>query len=157
MPKDAGGSADDADHVVLRWSDAASAVWREQFAQIVDAGSLEAVLMSTWEIPTDTKVRLIGREYSGEGTVRSCKREGALYRLCISTGAGQQGAESSEFDPGLFAVESFLTEEQEAKILKDLEDDDWDSVNFLSHFRPGWVLGKFAALIRDGFASVPAG
>ncbi len=142
------GLIDDTDRALLRWSDAASAVSHEQFVEIVEARLSEAVLGSTCEIPVDTKVRLIGRDYTGEGTVRSCRSEGTLYKLSLSMGEElPQSTQHSTFDPGLFAVENFLTEEQEAKILKDLEDDERNPINFFSYSYPSRILARFTAFI----------
>ncbi len=83
----------------------------------------EAVIRSACRVREDTPVQLIGKQYTGEGIVRSCREEGESFILRISMGADIMIPYISERDPGVLAAEDFLTEEQEAKILEDLDRD----------------------------------
>lgn len=122
------------DRISLFWSDPKDAVLREQLVEIVESGLSEAVLRSDCKIPENTKVRLAGNEYRGDWTVRSCRKEGRQFQLTVCVGEKlPPGNGKAAFDPGIFAVEGFLTEEQEAEVLKNLEDDEGPAgLNFVS-------------------------
>ncbi len=60
----------------------------------------------------------------GNGIVRSCHQEGAAYILTVAmTPDPAYVSPRQEFDPGILDLDSFLTEEEEAKILESLKDE----------------------------------
>src|SRR5205807_1454779 len=70
------------------------------------------------------KVFLIGNHYTKNGIVRSCHEEGDSFLLTILIDSEHSGPELlPEYDPGLFGVDDFLTEEEESKILEGLDID----------------------------------
>ena len=67
-----------------------------------------------------THVHLIGKNYTGNGIIQSCRKEGNSYILTILMTTELALPELPERDPGVFAVDDFLTEEEETKILESL-------------------------------------
>ena len=119
------------DRALLCWSEAPHSPSREEFVQVLESHLSEAVIKSDLKVSEETKVRLIGKDYTGIGIVKSCRRDGESFILTISIEDEESNyPPDSEFDPGVLAIDSFLTEEQEAKILDDLEDwtGGWDSL-----------------------------
>lgn len=114
-------SLEDTNQVLLCWSDAPNSPSREQVVQLVEANTSEAILRSTLKVQEKTKVRLIGVKYTGNGIVRSCKKVQSGFILTIWIAGGATMCSVAERDPGILAVEDFLTEEQEAEILRELE------------------------------------
>jgi hypothetical protein len=111
------------DQALLCWSEAPNFPAREEFVQVLETHSQEAVIKSTLEVSEQTKVTLIGKDYTGIGIVKSCRGEGKNFIVTISMGnENAPGGPTVDRDPGVLAVDSFLTEEEEAKILQDLED-----------------------------------
>lgn len=63
----------------------------------------------------------MGEKFTRMGTVRSCQKNGSNFVLTICIGGGKATASTASiFDPGVLAVEDFLTEEQEEQILAGL-------------------------------------
>ncbi len=108
--------------LLLRWSEAPNRPSREEFVQLIEAHLSQAVIRSALKLTEETKVYLLGQKYKGNGIVRSCRRQGDHFILTIWIGnENPLGAPASEIDPGVLAVEDFLTEEQERKILEDFD------------------------------------
>jgi hypothetical protein len=119
------------DQALLCWSEAPHSPAREEFVQVLESHLAEAVIKSSLEVSEQTKVTLIGKDYTGIGTVKSCRRDGKSFILTISIGDAEMLEPMREDrDPGVLTVDSFVTEEEEAKILQDL--DDWTA------FGNGW-------------------
>lgn len=112
---------DDQNRVLLSWSDPPDSPLREQVVQLIEADSSEAVIRSTLKVREKTRVRLIGEKYTGNGIVRSCKKVQSGFMLTIWIADTGNISSVSERDPGVIAVENFLTEEQEAEILGEVE------------------------------------
>jgi hypothetical protein len=111
------------DQALLCWSEAPNFPAREEFVQVLETHSQEAVIKSTLEVSEQTKVTLIGKDYTGIGIVKSCRGQGENFILTISMSDESTSAPPhAERDPGVLAVDSFLTEDEEEQILKDLED-----------------------------------
>ena len=82
----------------------------------------EATICSSLKIGEDTQVSLIGTYYSETGTVRSCRPEGGKFIVTIGIRPDNPSpSRSCGIDPGVFAIENFLTEEQERQILDELD------------------------------------
>ncbi len=114
-------SLDDSNQVLLCWSDPPDSPSREQVVQLIEADTSEALIRSTLKVQEKTKVRLIGEKYTGNGIVRSCKKVQSGFMLTIWIAGAANSSCASERDPGVLAVEDFLTEEQEAEILGEVE------------------------------------
>jgi hypothetical protein len=89
---------------------------------LLEAHSCGAVIRSAREVLEKTQVYLVADEYRVIGVVRSCRKEGNCFILKIVITENSSIEHPSERDPGIFAIDDFLTEEQEAAILRDLED-----------------------------------
>ena len=115
------GQMGNPDQLLLRWSEDPASPLREQQVEMVRLHVTESVIRSALRISENTKVYIIGKDYTGSGIVRSCRQEGGHFLLTISVDSERSGPELlPERDPGLFAVDDFLTEEEEAKILENL-------------------------------------
>jgi hypothetical protein len=87
-------------------------------AQVVETHASEAVIRCGLQLSEKTKVYLMGDKFTRTGIVRACRPEGAHFLLTIrAIGNDLPALAGSVFDPGIRAVEDFLTEEQEQKIL----------------------------------------
>jgi hypothetical protein len=84
----------------------------------------------------DTPVTLVATGYTVNGIVRFCRADKESYLITVSTcEISDDQLKTAHFhDPGALAVDDFLTEEEEAKILESLQD------SFRSH------TSKFAAV-----------
>lgn len=114
--------AGQSDQALLCWSDSPNSPVQEEFVQIVESHLNEAVIRSAVEVSEETKVTLIGKDYTGIGIVKSCRKDGKSFIL--SVGLTEESAQRTlprDRDPGALVVDDFVTEEQEAKILEDLQ------------------------------------
>lgn len=107
--------------VLLRWCDDSEAPLHEQLVELLEEHRSEPVVRSALAITELTRVYLIEREYVRSGIVRSCQPEEGSFILTIDINDGSV-VTRSEHDPGIFAVEDFITEEQEAEILRNVEE-----------------------------------
>lgn len=109
-----------SDQVLLRWSERNSPR-REVIAQVVETHASEAVIRCGLQLTEKTKVYLMGDKFTRTGIVRVCRPDGARFLLTIRPVGDEFSAPTgSVFDPGIRAVEDFLTEEQERQILEAL-------------------------------------
>lgn len=91
--------------------------------QVLESHPREALISSALEVSEETKVALIGKDYTGIGIVKSCRRDGENFILSIGlTEESRRTSLPSALDPGALVVDDFLTEEQETKILEGLQD-----------------------------------
>lgn len=111
------------EEVLLRWSETPESPSVEELVELLQTRVREAVIRSTRKVREATRVYLIGKHYMGNGVVRSCRPEGNAFILNIVINEKVMVHYASELDPGVLTVEDFLTEEQEAQILQDLEKD----------------------------------
>lgn len=112
------------DQALLCWSEAPHSPVREEFVQVLDSYGQDAVIKSTLKVSEQTKVTLIGKDYTGIGIVKSCRGEGTNFIVTISMAHDEAvDASALDRDPGVLSIDSFLTEDEETKILQDL--DDW--------------------------------
>jgi hypothetical protein len=107
------GQVGNADQLLLRWSENPALPLREEQVEVVRFCLSESVIRSALRISENTQVYIIGKHYTGSGIVRSCHQEGEGFLLTIYVGM--------EADPGVFAVDDFLTEEEEFRILEGLD------------------------------------
>jgi hypothetical protein len=126
MSVDGTHSRGNPNQALLCWSEAPHSPSREEFVQVLESHLSEAVIQSARRVSEETKVRLIGKDYTGIGIVKSCRKEGHSFILNIWIGDEESSLPPFPAkDPGILSVENFLTEEEEAKILEELED--WTS------------------------------
>lgn len=112
----------DPTEALLRWFTASDAQPREVAVTLIGTNEAETILHCTTLIPEQTKVYLIGKNYTVTGIVNSCAQEESGFRIVIKLGKGDYlGYVGTPFDPGVLQVEEWLSEEAEDKILKDLE------------------------------------
>jgi len=107
--------------VLLLWTDPGDFASRREFVDLLETHRDEALVRSARKVRENTQVYLMGKQYTGTGIVRSCRQDDNSFVLAIQIDEGSLFRPNSELDPGIFAVEDFLTEQQEAEILRDLE------------------------------------
>jgi hypothetical protein len=117
-----GNSLEDPDQVLLSWSDSPSSPKNQELGQLITVRASDAVIRSAAPIMVNTTVRVTGKHYTGNGIVTSCRKEESGYILTL-TESHDIPFQGSKRDPGVVAVENFLTEEQEAQILKELKNE----------------------------------
>lgn len=110
--------------ILLRWSDALSACALESPVELVDSDNPEPIVRAPRSVCEDTPVTLVASGYMVNGIVRFCRADKESYLITVSTcEISEDRFEMAQFhDPGALAVDDFLTEEEEAKILESLQD-----------------------------------
>lgn len=117
-----GCSLEDSDKLLLRWSEDAFSPSREEVVEILESRVSEAVIRSDLQVVEKTKVDLVGKNSTESGIVRSCRPSGEKYIVTISM--NPQGPSSGpEFDPGVLMIDNFMTEDQEAAILEEVDEE----------------------------------
>jgi len=109
--------------VLLRWSDGPNSPCREEVVDLVEAEPRKILTRGALEVTENTQVHLIGNYYIADGVIRSCQKDGTWFLATIAIDENSSVQSCSARDPGIFAVEDFLTEQQEAEILMSLGDD----------------------------------
>ena len=112
-----------SEKVLLRWSEAANSTLREEFVELIDSHPAEALIRCSPKLKKDTQVYLVADRCKMSGIVTSSRKEGNSFSVRIVMNENLTPQHGSELDPGILAVDDFLTDEEEAKILKDLEED----------------------------------
>lgn len=123
MSASSNSSPDESDQLFLRWSDDPGLPSHEESVQMLEAKASEYVLRTSFKVKEKTRVYLIGKFTSEAGVVRSCRKAGKNYTLTIGISPDGPTPPHFDIDPGVFIVDSFLTEEQERQILSELEDE----------------------------------
>lgn len=115
------GGEDSGHHNFIRWSIPADGSIQEEPVEIISEESTEATIRALSGLTEKTPVYIKGNSYTGNGIVESCTPEGQGHRVVIQLVCNQMiTVHSSQIDPGVYSVEGFLTEEEEAKILESL-------------------------------------
>jgi hypothetical protein len=135
----------DPDQVLLSWFDPPGSPKKQELGQIITVHASDAVIRSATPIMVNTTVWVTGKHYTGNGIVRSCTKENTGYILTL-TESDDFPFQGSKRDPGVVAVENFLTEEQEAQILKELKTETLRSAT-VPEFRLCWGHLGTSALI----------
>src|ERR1700761_3157395 len=104
-------SLDGPDRLLLRWSEDAFSPSREEFVEMVETRSSEAVICSSRRVLEQTKVFLIGKDSTESGIVRSCRPSGGKFIVTIVINS--QEPNPPDVDPGVLLLDTFMTEEQE--------------------------------------------
>src|ERR1700685_539460 len=95
---------------LLCWSEAPNSSSREEFVQVLESHLSEAVIKSALKVNEKTKVTLIGKDYTGIGIVRSCRRDGKNFIVTIMIEEqGTRTLAASGPDPGIFILDEFDT------------------------------------------------
>jgi len=102
---------------ILRWVETCDSALQEHLVEVISSQQTKTVLRSTISLQEHTAV-LLADDGAG-GTVQSCYKEGGAFILTISL-KDEINMPSSEpqRDPGLLAIDDFLSEAQEAELLK---------------------------------------
>jgi hypothetical protein len=106
-------------HLLLRWSD--TSISHEEFVEVVTRQPTKIVVRSVFEVAENTRVYLTGTQYSVDGVARTCQKDANSFLVVIEVEQESSVQTRFDWDPGIIAVESFLTEEQEAEILASLD------------------------------------
>ena len=117
------GVLDSSGQVLLLWSDTRDCASQKELVDLLERYEDKAVIRSVHKVLENTQVYFIGDQCTGNGIVRSCRKDASSFILTVQIDQSSFSLMGSEPDPGILAVESFLTEEQEAEILRDLEID----------------------------------
>ena len=107
--------------LLLLWTDTLDFASRKELVDLLETHGDQAVIRSAATIRENTQVYLMGKQYMGNGMVSSCRQEDSSFILTIQIDDSSLFRYNSDLDPGIFAVEDFLTEQQEAEILKEWE------------------------------------
>lgn len=114
------GPSENPDQVLLRWSGLTSPR-RGVVVQVVETHASETVIRCHLWFREKTKVYLMGDKITRTGIVHTCRPDGTQFLLTVrTTKADFRASAGSVFDPGIGAVEDFLSEEQERNILESL-------------------------------------
>jgi hypothetical protein len=108
--------------MLLLWSEEANSISRKEPVDVLETRLEEVVIRSARRVRESTQVYLMGKQYTGNGIVRSCRNNDNSFILTVQINEDSLFARNSELDPGVFAVEDFLTEQQEAEILRHWEE-----------------------------------
>lgn len=112
-------SLDEPDKLLLRWSEDAFSPSREELVQMLETSMFEAVICSSLKVVEKTEVFLIGKYSTESGVVRSCRPAGGKYIVTILIHS--QKPNPPDIDPGMLAIDSWMSEEQEQAILDEIE------------------------------------
>jgi hypothetical protein len=106
--------------MLLLWCDEANSASLKEPVDLLEIRLEEVITRSVRKIREGTQVYLMGKQYTGNGIVHSCRKDDKSFILTIQIDEDSLFRHKSELDPGIFAVEDFLTEQQEAEILTGL-------------------------------------
>jgi hypothetical protein len=116
--------SDDSDKLLLRWSEGPHSPSREEFVQILEARVSEAVISTALRVDEKTKVYLIGKNSTESGIVLSCQPLGKNFIITILINSESPHPPSGpEIDPGILLVDSFMSEEDEQRILDQVDEE----------------------------------
>ena len=109
-----------SNYALLRWFEGSQTQPREEFVEVIQDQVSHTVVRSSLKLNQETAVTLIGKDYTEEGIVQGCQSEDAWFLLTV---VGKLPNRDGGFvpDPGVFALDGFLSEEQEAAILREFD------------------------------------
>jgi hypothetical protein len=114
-------STGNSGQLLLRWSDDSNFAVREEFVDVLSKQLSRITVRSGSAIAQDTPVFLAGTQYTANGIAWSCRKDSNSFILGILIDSESDIHSGSERDPGIFSVEDFITEEEEAAILENLD------------------------------------
>lgn len=95
---------------------------REETVPVVGWNLYEATVSSSVQFLSDTEVCLIAAGISDRhGVVQACRAEGTRFILTIRLANAREPDRPSDRDPGFLVVNEFVTEEDELRILQEVE------------------------------------
>lgn len=109
-------------YALLRWFEDPRSKHREEVVEIVNDHAYQTVVRSALELHPETKVSLITEDYTEESVVRACQSEETWFLLTLE-GSQHHGEARVAIDPGVFSVNDFLSETQEAAILEEVAEE----------------------------------
>lgn len=117
-------SGDGDPHNFIRWSVPLDGSIQEESVEVLSEESTEATIRALSGLLEKTPVYIKANTYTGNGIVESCIPEGQGHRVVIQLVCKQMITIHTphNVDPGVFAADGFLTEEEESKILEALGD-----------------------------------
>ena len=108
---------------LVRWSDHPGQTDQEESGLIIGEGLHSVTVRIVKPLCEATRVSVRADSSPENGIVKSCLPEGSQYLVLIELDYEEMLRVGPEhIDPGVFAMESFLSEEQEQKILDSLGD-----------------------------------
>lgn len=108
--------------VLLRWIEGPDLSSREEPVHVLQAHLSEAIISSDSKLNEHTEVQLIGQGYREAGVVVSCRADGSRFVITIRiTSVPEMEALPYRRDPGVLAVENFITDEEADQILDELD------------------------------------
>lgn len=123
MASNSNENSDAEERNFVRWSEPVGGVVREESVVILSENPSETTIRAVTGLREKTPVYIRGHTNSGNGIVESCIREGDDYRVVIQLSSEEMLTTNyPQIDPGVFALDNFLTEEEESKILDSLGD-----------------------------------
>lgn len=131
MSLSSSSSSGDPDQLLLRWSDNLNSSSHEEFVDVLSRQLSKIIVRSACKVAEDTPVFLAGRRYSANGRADSCQRVASSFILGILIDKESHIQAESDWDPGVFAIDDYLTEEQEDEILANLDIGDPESLGGL--------------------------
>ncbi|HEY3937404.1 MAG TPA: hypothetical protein VGL97_08235 [Bryobacteraceae bacterium] len=108
--------------VLLSWSESLDSPKKQEIGQIISIRGADAVIRIAVPIVVGTTVLVTGKYYTGNGIVQSYRKEFETFILTLSK-SDDIPFKGSKRDPGMVVVDNFLTEDEEAQILKDLKNE----------------------------------
>ncbi len=107
--------------LILRWSETCDSTFHEHSVELISSQREKTILRSPVSLQEHTSVLLPDNEAGG--IVQSCCQEGGAFILTISS-KDEINISSSEpqRDPGTLVVDGFLSEAQEAELLRHWND-----------------------------------
>lgn len=121
-----------SNYALLRWFEGPQSQPREEFVEVLNDRVTGTVVRSSLKLNRETAVMLIGNGYTEEGVVQCCTSEDTWYLVTLA-GKIPGSKSASAPDPGVLAVDDFLTEEQEAAILAELAEESTSAVHAQNH------------------------
>ncbi len=114
-------SVDPENHneIWLRWVDSAGCV-HQVLAMVLSADDTEAVLSTSTAFEQDAQVAVSVRDISVTAKVVACRADQENFIVIIQSLPCVHLPESDR-DPGVMAVDAFLSEEQENLLLEEME------------------------------------
>jgi hypothetical protein len=124
MSLSSSSSSGDPGQLLLRWSDNLNSSSHEEFVDVLSRQLSKIFVRSACQVAEDTPVFLAGRRYSANGRAGSCQRVASSFILGILIEEESNIQLESDRDPGVLSVDDWLTEEQEAELLANLDTSD---------------------------------
>lgn len=118
------GEQDSKTRNFVRWYNPQCAGYQEDSVEIFLESTIEATIWTVNRLVTGSSVYIKTDSYSGNGIVSHSKPEEKGYQVVIRLDCENVlSPQLPPFDPGVLALDGFLTEEEENKIFESLGDE----------------------------------